>query len=85
MSARRLGTDAEIVEFIREFAERHGYAPTIRDVAGHWGVAASSADTMLRRLAEEGLIARPPGIPRAMRVTDNGMKMLDAHNPTLHG
>jgi repressor LexA len=73
---RKIGEPAEILEFIEQFRTEHGYPPSVRDIAGRWGMSAAAAHTTLQRLVADGLISTAPGIPRSINITGAGMKMM---------
>ena len=48
----------EVLEFLRDFASSHGMAPSIREVARHFGVAPATAAGHLRALQRKHLVTR---------------------------
>ncbi|MFA9446589.1 hypothetical protein [Egicoccus sp. AB-alg6-2] len=61
----------QVLAALRRLYERHGYAPTLRELADEVGV--SSPSTILshvRVLERRGAIERRPGRPRTARLTD---------------
>ena len=48
----------EIMEFLEAFAEAHGMAPSIAEVAAHFGIAPATASGHLRALRKKHLIER---------------------------
>jgi repressor LexA len=49
----------EIYEYIRRFAENHGYAPTIAEIRAHFGLnSPATVHQLLSALQREGLIRR---------------------------
>lgn len=68
--------DDRVVRFIHDYRENHGYAPSVRNIAEHFGVAPSSVQLRLTSLIENGALERPSGIPRALFITPVGMKMI---------
>ncbi|MDC7224897.1 MAG: transcriptional repressor LexA, partial [Spirochaetales bacterium] len=46
----------EIYDFLETFIEREGYSPSIREVAGHFGMSAMGARDHLRALEKKGFI-----------------------------
>jgi repressor LexA len=78
----------EIVEFIREYLQSHGYPPSIREIGE--AVSLNSPSTVLAHLKvlqRGGVIERDPTKPRALKIHDNlassygGNKQL----PNSHG
>jgi repressor LexA len=69
MATAPTGRQAEILAFIEEHLEAHGYPPTVREI-GH-GVGLASPSTVhrhLEKLEEGGHLKRDPSKPRAMLV-----------------
>lgn len=56
-----------ILAYLREYAKRHGYSPSIREICIHTGISSTSVVAFhLRRLEELGHIRRDPKIARAI-------------------
>lgn len=63
----------ETLYVIQEFISKHGYSPTVRELADVLGLASvSSMHFRLKELAAEGLITWVPSQARTIRVTDDG-------------
>jgi repressor LexA len=63
---------AKILEFLREYQEKHGYSPSIREIGKHIGVDSTSlVDYYLNQLAEKGFIERDNRVSRSIRVIKN--------------
>ena len=61
----------EVLAFVVEHIERHGYAPTVREVGAHFGWRSTrTAGEHLHDLARKGALAITPGIARGIRVLD---------------
>jgi len=59
------------LDFVRSFIERHGYAPSLREISDGLGWAATNAAAdMLGRLQAKGYLERAKGRARAIRLTD---------------
>ncbi len=57
----------KILDFIRKFIEKKGYAPSVRDVAGGCGISSASVTQYhLKVLEREGYIRRERDIPRSI-------------------
>jgi repressor LexA len=56
----------EILEFIRDFQERHGYPPSRREVAGHFGIYPGSVQDHLKALVRKGRLKREPNRSRGL-------------------
>lgn len=58
-----------ILEFIREWVERHGYPPSVREIGEAVGlVSPSSVAYQLKELERKGYLRRDPNRPRAVDV-----------------
>ena len=58
-----------IVDFISSFWEKHGYPPTVRDIAKGCGVSSTSVvDYNLKRLEQLGAIRRHSGVSRGIEL-----------------
>jgi repressor LexA len=58
----------EVLEALRRLHDRHGFAPSLREVAGEVGLASvSSVHAHVVKLTERGLVERRPGQPRTVR------------------
>src|SRR5437773_12226346 len=56
----------EIFDFIRRYATKHGYPPTVREIGKAVGLASSSTvHAHLANLEKIGLLRRDPSKPRA--------------------
>ena len=61
-----------ILAFIREFAEEHGFPPTIREIGKAVGISSTSlAKYNLERLEEKGKLERSDEISRGLRLKDS--------------
>ena len=64
-----------IVEFIRNFVEQHGYAPTIAEIRKGLDISSNSVVKYhLNALEEEGVIERVPEVARAMEISGVGKR-----------
>ena len=58
-----------MLQFIREFIHRHGYPPSIRDIANAVGISSTSVvDYNLRILEREGYLRRDPDVSRGLEL-----------------
>lgn len=58
-----------IIDFVKEHKNRHGYPPTVREIAEAVGLASTSTvHGHLERLERKGLIKRDPTKPRALQI-----------------
>lgn len=59
----------EILDFIRDWIERYGYAPSVRDIGQHFGFRSpNGVRGHLQALESKGFIARVPRRSRALRI-----------------
>ena len=64
-----------IVEFIRNFMEQKGYAPTMDEIQTALGLSSKSVvDYHLKVLEKEGIITREPDIARGIQVSGVGKR-----------
>lgn len=64
-------TDEQILGFVREFWESHGYAPTVREVAGAVGIGSiGGMSVRLHRMREDGLLTFADRTPRTLAAVD---------------
>lgn len=62
---------AEILAYIREHVDKHGFPPTVREIGKRHGVRSPSVVLYhLRKLADAGLIVRHFGISRGLELPD---------------
>lgn len=63
----------KVLRFVRDFVRRHGYAPSVREVAAGMriGTPKGAADH-LKALARKGYLLREAGRSRALRVVADG-------------
>lgn len=57
----------KVLAFLYDYIDKHGYAPSIREICA--GVGLRSTSTVwfhLDTLESQGLIRRTPGLPRAL-------------------
>lgn len=69
MASAPTGRQAEILAFIEDHVDRHGYPPTVREIGQGVGLASpSTVHRHLEKLEEGGHLRRDPSKPRAMLV-----------------
>ena len=82
MATAPTGRQAEILAFIEDHVERHGYPPTVREIGTGVGLASpSTVHRHLEKLEEGGHLKRDPSKPRAMLVGLQGGKQAAAAAP----
>lgn len=60
----------EIVARVIDFQHRHGYTPTVREIAAATGIASSTVHEHLANLEKLGVLHRPSGKKRALRLVE---------------
>jgi repressor LexA len=69
----------EIWSFVLDYADRHGYPPTVREIGEAVGLASpSTVHAHLANLERAGLLRRDPTKPRALELTGRGNKQVEA-------
>ena len=71
-------TTQVIFDFIGDYIDQHGYAPSVREIAHSCYVSRSYVIPYLVTLEEMGLIRRDPRIARGISVTRKGAKLRKA-------
>ena len=67
MDARLTQRQQEVLDFIREFTERDGLPPTVREIGSHFRVTPRAAFDHLRALERKGFLRRRSTTGRASR------------------
>ncbi|MDR1788511.1 MAG: transcriptional repressor LexA [Treponema sp.] len=70
----------EVLEYIRERISEKGYAPTIREVALHFGFSIKAAHDHMRALCKKGFAVQDERRSRSMRLTPHGEGVFDDGN-----
>lgn len=66
-----------ILSFIVAFSEKHGYAPSVRDIMPVAGLSSSSTmHKVLSRMEKDKLIQVTQGVARSMRILPDGKKII---------
>lgn len=66
---------AEALDYIKWYIRTHGYPPSRREIAERFNMrSASTAQKLLERMVEEGLIEVTPGVSRGVMITGSNMK-----------
>jgi len=60
----------EVLEFIRQFAVRVGYPPTVREIGAHFGFVPRSVFDHLKALERKGYLHREASKSRSLRILD---------------
>lgn len=66
---------------IREFMERHGYCPTLDEIAGRLGVTKPTVQQYLRALEAKGVIARERYAHRSIEIVEPLPDLTALHAP----
>ena len=71
----------EIFDFIKRYAGKYGYPPTVREIGKAVGLHSSSTvHAHLANLEKIGLLRRDPTKPRAIELlVERAVELLDAH------
>jgi repressor LexA len=76
-------TRSRILNFIRQFRDRRGYAPTVRDIARGCNISTPSVvQYHLNMLEEEGFIRRDPEVFRSIQLLERSREAV-SHVPLL--
>ena len=70
-----------VLEFIQEYGESNGYAPSIRDVAGRFECSVKGAYDHVVALEKKGLIERSKNRSRSILVATRGKRELSIAEP----
>ena len=69
----------DVLRFIYEEVKEHGYPPTVREICNSVGLSSTSTvHGHLSRLEKNGYIQRDPSKPRAIELTQIGLKAIGA-------
>ncbi|OGD63915.1 repressor LexA [Candidatus Beckwithbacteria bacterium RBG_13_42_9] len=70
----------EIVEYLAQYLQKHGYAPTLREIADALGLSSlATVHEHISRLIEKGVLTKGPakGSVRDLRLVDKGLASLN--------
>src|SRR3990170_5016848 len=76
-------TQRRVLDFLREFVERHRFAPTAREVAGRFGIAVKNGFYYLEVLERKGYIRRKRHHPRRIEFVGEGLSRPAVRIPVL--
>jgi repressor LexA len=75
----------EILDFLVEYADRHGYPPTVREIGEAVGLASpSTVHAHLANLERAGVLRRDPTKPRALELTGHRRAARPAQDTRFH-
>lgn len=67
--------ERQVLEFITQYVQRNGYAPTLMEIAQGLGLnAASTIHEHVQRLINKGYIRKTPGIERGIEIISDKIK-----------
>jgi repressor LexA len=73
------GRQQEILNFLGDYVDRHGYPPTVREIGEAVGLASpSTVHAHLANLERAGFLRRDPTKPRALELLGGGRKRAGA-------
>jgi DNA-binding MarR family transcriptional regulator len=78
-------TQLELLRAIAAVWDRHGYAPTRRELADELACQPSNVQQTLARLSRDGWIADQPLQPRTLRLTPAAVELLGRDATTNRG
>ena len=61
----------QVLEFIRSYKSETGYAPSVRDIGQHFGLAPATVHDHLKALDRKGYIAKKANQSRSLSLTAN--------------
>jgi repressor LexA len=65
----------EIYDFVREFLDDHGYAPSLEEIAAHFGLSSvATVHEHLEHLQDKGVLRRDPNRSRAVEIVRSGLR-----------
>lgn len=74
----------EILQFLTEFIEQHGFAPTIREIGSALGLSSpATVEEHLRVLERKGVIARIKGQKRAISISTEFKQLPENRIPII--
>lgn len=69
--------ERQVLEFLVQFQNKHGYAPTLREIADATGhKAVSTIHVIIRNLIDKGYVQKVDGNARVLQVKDENIKSM---------
>ena len=70
---------AAILQAIKDYIEKHGYAPSVREIGAAVGLKSScTVHTHLQKMIDDGVLETDhPGSPRAIRIPEEELALQD--------
>jgi repressor LexA len=74
----------EILDYISEYSDSRGYAPTLREICGRFALSSvATAHKHLAHLIDKGFLSRTPHVSRSLTPVGNGGKAVAEEVPLL--
>lgn len=71
--------ERQVLEFITQYIQRHGFAPTLSEIAESLNLSApSTVHEHLEKLAQKGFIKKTPGFERGIELVEKKAKFTDS-------
>jgi len=83
MAAPLTPTQRRVLDFLREFVERHRFAPTAAEIAGRFGIAVKNGFYYLELLERKGYIRRKRHHPRRIEFVGENLSRSAVRIPVL--
>jgi len=83
MAAPLTPTQRRVLDFLREFVERHRFAPTAAEIAGRFGIAVKNGFYYLELLERKGYIRRKRHHPRRIEFVGENLSRSAVRVPVL--
>jgi len=83
MAAPLTPTQRRVLDFLREFVERHRFAPTAAEIAGRFGIAVKNGFYYLELLERKGYIRRKRHHPRRIEFVGGNLSRSAVRIPVL--
>ena len=83
MAAPLTPTQRKVLDFLREFVERHRFAPTAAEIAGRFGIAVKNGFYYLELLERKGYIRRKRHHPRRIEFVGESLPRSAVRIPVL--
>jgi len=74
---------AQVLQFLISFFEKNGFAPSLKEISGHFKVSISTAQDYLSSLVYKGAIGRNPNKPRSIIFKEEKPKNMTVSVPLL--
>ena len=83
MAAPLTPTQRRVLDFLKEFVERHRFAPTAAEIAGRFGIAVKNGFYYLELLERKGYIRRKRHHPRRIEFVGENLSRSAVRIPVL--